>query len=172
MIPYEDLVYALAEWRARKGLPTATTSAPAARPVSARPTPPAPVASHAVPVSQPAAHAPAPAPAASAAAYDPGYGMPTPAHATVAYGQAGYPGAAPFGGPAPVPPAPASAPNLAVQAAFAGGAHYEHQITDEDEVITLGEVTSPADPLSFEGARAGTQPGVAPGFGNKPGARR
>lgn len=108
-------------------------------------------------------------------AYEHGYGAPTPAHATAAYPPAGYPGAhaaqAAFGGAAPAHAAAPGAQNLAaVQATFAGAAHYEHQITDEDEVISLGEAPSAADPLSFEGARSGTQPGVAPGF--NPGARR
>lgn len=170
MIPYEDLVYALAEWRARQGLPTATTPTSAARPVATKPAaPPRPAPA---PASiAPASYA-APVSVQASPAYEHGYGAPTPAHATAA-----YPGAhatqAAFGGAAPVHPAATGAPNLAaVQAAFGGAAHYEHQITDEDEVITLGEAQSSADPLSFEGARAGTQPGVAPGFGHKPGARR
>jgi hypothetical protein len=47
MIPYEDLVYALSEWRARKGLPTTSVAAPpAAAPVAppARAVPPPPAA--------------------------------------------------------------------------------------------------------------------------------
>lgn len=168
MIPYEDLVYALAEWRARQGLPVATTPTPAARPVAASPARPM------APQSSPVVHAaPAAAPMHAPPAHEHGYGAPTPAHATAAYAPASYPGAhaahAAFGGAAPAHDA--AAPNLAaVQATFAGAAHYEHQITDEDEVITLGEAPSSADPLSFEGARSGTQPGVAPGF--NPGARR
>lgn len=194
MIPYEDLVYALAEWRARKGLPTSTTPAPAARPMGMKPaapayaTPAAPAYSaapqgHAAPVAHARAAPPAPqpyaAPAAPAAPYDPGYGAPTPARATAAYAppSASYPGAqhtqAAFGGAMPAHAVAPGAPNLAaVQAAFAGGSHYEHQITDEDEVISLGEAPSPVDPLSFESPRSGTQPGIAPGFAPKPGARR
>lgn len=56
MIPYEDLVYALNEWRAQKGLPTNTAAAPA------RTTAPAPAAPPPV-----RAAAPAPAPVAAAA---------------------------------------------------------------------------------------------------------
>lgn len=157
MIPYEDLVYALAEWRARQGLSTATTPTAAARPVAAKPVAPArPVASspsvaHAAPVHASAASSPAYAPAA----FEPGYGAPTPAHATAAYA---------FGG--------AAAGHASAGAPFGGVAPYEHQITDEDEVISLGDAQHHADPLSFEGARSGTQPGVAPGFGNTPGVRR
>ena len=64
MISYEDLVYALTEWRARKGLPTTAASAPAAPPARATAPAMAPAAAPArrsAPVMMATAVAPAPA---------------------------------------------------------------------------------------------------------------
>lgn len=67
MISYEDLVYALTEWRARKGLPTTAASAPTAPPARAAAPAMAPVAPAAAPARRSApvmmATAVAPAPA-------------------------------------------------------------------------------------------------------------
>ena len=197
MIPYEDLVYALTEWRARKGLPT-VSSAPAPRVTApaARPAPPAPSApaqpAYAAP-AQPAYAAPAqpayaaPAQPAYAAPAQPAYAAPAqPAYAAPVQ-PAGYPGAhgtqAAFGGSPgsgtvqmmAAVPAPGTPNFAAVQAAFAGGAGmdpgYDHQVSEEDEVISLGAEDSASDAMSFE--RPGTQPGFAPNpTGVRPGARR
>jgi len=59
MISYEDLVYALSEWRARQGLPTTSAAGAAPAPRTAPATPP-PAAAHAraaapvMPAAQPA----------------------------------------------------------------------------------------------------------------------
>lgn len=60
MIPYDDLVVALAAWRTRQGLPVAQLAVPAPPP----PRPPAPVVTRAAP---PRATAPPPPPPASSA---------------------------------------------------------------------------------------------------------
>lgn len=63
MISYEDLVYALTEWRARKGLPT-TTNTVVATPIAVAPAAPA---SRGGPPAAPPGRAPAPAAAAAPA---------------------------------------------------------------------------------------------------------
>jgi len=56
MIPYEDLVAALAAWRARQGLPSGQIAgAPAAAPAAPAPKPAAPAAAKAAPAARPAA---------------------------------------------------------------------------------------------------------------------
>jgi hypothetical protein len=142
MIPYDDLVYALTQWRAQKGLPTSAT--PAAPPKSRAAAPPAPAA--------------VPAPAAAP--------RPRPQAELVPEAPAAWPGAAaPARGapawPSSAPPAPGGVAALfqAPASQYATTAPYP----DQEEAISIDgdEYYNAGDAMSFESARPGTQPGFA-----------
>lgn len=139
MIPYEELVYALSEWRARAGLPVATGATRPAPPAYAPPAPPTAQPEYAAPTYEPpAAYAPPPPPMAAPTPEPPP--QPWQSGAATNSAQAMFAQAAQRGAPPPPP-------------AYVG----------DDSISIVGEEElGPNDVIRFDTPRPGTEPGFAP----------